>query len=113
MDTDVRDVAARPDQADRFLECPRRTDRSITQSAPSPSVSESSTARADFRSGLTTTSAPNLRAASNRESATSMATMVRGLYNRAVRMAARPIGPAPTMATTSPGRTIPLSTPTS
>ena len=62
---------------------------------------------------LTVMSAPNCFAASSRESARSIATMWLGLNNFAVSVAARPIGPAPTIATTSPGRTTPFSTPTS
>ena len=62
---------------------------------------------------LMTMSAPNLRAASSRESARSIATMWLGLNSCAVMIAASPIGPAPMMATTSAGRTVPLSTPTS
>ena len=70
-------------------------------------------ARASSRDGLTTTSAPNCLAASSRLSVRSMATMWLGLNRRAPMMAARPMGPAPTTATTSPGRTAPLRTPTS
>ena len=44
---------------------------------------------------LTTMSAPNLRAAPNRESARSIATMWLGLNSCAVIIAASPIGPAP------------------
>jgi hypothetical protein len=42
-----------------------------------------------------------------------MATMWLGLNSRAPVIADRPTGPAPTTATTSPGRTPPASTPTS
>jgi len=58
-------------------------------------------------------SAPNLRALSRRLSARSIATIRPGVYSFAVRIAASPIGPAPTIATVSPGETMPLSTPTS
>ena len=50
-------------------------------------------------------SAPNSRAAVSRASALSMTMMCEGEYSLAVRIAASPIGPAPTMATVSPGRT--------
>lgn len=43
----------------------------------------------------------------------SIATIAAGEYSRAPKIAASPTGPAPTMATTSPGWTWPLSTPTS
>ena len=59
------------------------------------------------------TSAPKYRAASRRASDRSTATMWLGLNSRAEAIAARPTGPAPTTATTSPGRTPPASTPTS
>ena len=42
-----------------------------------------------------------------------MTTMWDGLNSPAVVIAARPIGPAPTTTTVSPGETCPLSTPTS
>ena len=59
------------------------------------------------------TSAPNRFAASSLESARSIATMWLGLNSRAPMIADSPIGPLPTIATTSPGRTPPFSTPTS
>ena len=62
---------------------------------------------------LTVTSAPNCLAASSLASDRSMATMWLGLNSRAPVIADRPTGPAPTTATTSPGRTPPSSTPTS
>ena len=62
---------------------------------------------------LMVTSAPNWRASSSRASATSSAMIRAGVKSFAVMIVARPIGPAPTMATVSPGCTRPLSTPTS
>ena len=62
---------------------------------------------------LTATSAPKVFAAASRASARSIATMWPGENSRALSIAASPIGPAPTTATVSPGRTCPLSPPTS
>ena len=59
------------------------------------------------------TSAPNSLASFSRASDRSMAMMWLGLNSRAQVIADRPTGPAPTTATTSPGRTPPASTPTS
>src|SRR5688572_33340674 len=49
-------------------------------------------------------SAPSALAASSRVLTGSMTTMCPGEYSRAVITAARPIGPAPTITTVSPGR---------
>ena len=86
---------------------------SMATSAPSPPVSERTTSSGSSATLLTVTSAPNCFAASSRASARSIATMWLGLNSRAPVIADSPIGPAPTTATTSPGRTPPLSTPTS
>ena len=59
------------------------------------------------------TSAPNSLASLSLASDRSMAMMWLGLNSRAQVIADRPTGPAPTTATTSPGRTPPASTPTS
>ena len=84
---------------------------SMTTSAPRPSVSWSTACLAS--SGWATESAPNRAAAARRASAGSITSTWRGVYRRLPIRAARPIGPAPTMATTSAGWTSPLSTPTS
>ncbi len=87
---------------------------SMATSAPSPLLRPLTTSSGSSTSLLTVTSAPNCeRAFSRRESALSMATTVLGPYRRAVIIAANPTGPAPTIATTSPGWTLPFSTPTS
>jgi hypothetical protein len=84
------------------------------RSAPSPSLRPITTSAGSSTSLLTVTSAPSWeRAFSRRESALSIATTRLGPYSRAVIIAASPTGPAPTTATTSPGRTLPFSTPTS
>src|SRR6185369_9663199 len=86
---------------------------SMDTSAPSRPVRSLVTASGSSRALFTVTSAPNRLAASRRASDRPMATMWLGLYSRAVAIAARPTGPVPTTATTSPGRTAPASTPTS
>jgi hypothetical protein len=86
----------------------------MATSAPSPPVSPCTTSIGSSASPLTVRSAPNWeRALSRRESALSIATILLGPYSRAVIIAARPTGPAPTTATTSPGRTLAPRTPTS
>jgi hypothetical protein len=55
--------------------------------------------------------APNCSAQSRRAGVGSIATIAVGEYSRAPKIAASPTGPAPTMATVSPGWTWPLSTP--
>ena len=86
---------------------------SMATSAPSRPVSSLMTLSGSSRELLTVMSAPNCLAAWSLASDRSMATMWLGLYSRAPVIADRPIGPAPTTATTSPGRTPPASTPTS
>src|SRR6478672_5047703 len=88
--------------------CGRPT-ASIVTSAPRPPGSSPMISAGSSRPLLTTMSAPNLRAAPNRESARSIATMWLGLNSCAVIIAASPIGPAPMTATTSAGRTAPFS----
>ena len=84
---------------------------SIATSAPSPPVS-SRTTPATSSSGDRTRSAPNAVAAARRLSTGSTTTVRSGLYRPADMTAASPIGPAPT-TTVSPGRTPPLTAPTS
>ena len=86
---------------------------SIATSAPRRPVRSLITAIGSSRESLMVTSAPKRRAASRRASDRSTATMWLGLNSRADAIADRPTGPAPTTATTSPGRTPPASTPTS
>ena len=100
--------ARRPARRSRARPPPRtRRRRRGRRSAPSPARAASSLPL------LIVVSAPNRRALSSRLSARSIAMICPGVYSLAVRIAARPIGPAPTIATVSPGATMPLSTPTS
>ena len=114
VDADVGDVAAGADQRGGQLEGRRHAD-GLDGDVGAETVGElaDDAPTASSRPLLTTTSAPNCLAASSRLSARSMATMWLGLKSRAPMMAASPIGPAPTTATTSPGWTRPLRTPTS
>jgi hypothetical protein len=113
VDTDVRHSSAGPYQAGTQFERLGDADR-LDGHVRTESVGE----LLDDATGssvplLITTSAPNCLAASSRLGARSMATTWLGVNSFAPRIAASPIGPAPTMATVSAGRTAPLSTPTS
>jgi len=114
VDADVGDPAARADQVGAELEGLGDAHRLDGHVGAEPSLRPMTTSAGSSASLLTVTSAPNwVRAFSRRESALSIATTFLGPYSRAVIIAASPTGPAPTTATTSPGRTLPFWTPTS
>ena len=109
---DVGDVAAGPDQLGAQFERGRDPDclqRRVRAQAPVTARTTSSGSLAAGSIGV----APRASAARRRGSAGSTTRMVLGEYSLAVMIAARPIGPAPTMTTVSPGLTPPLRTPTS